>query len=219
VREGFVVVISILIAFSLDAWWVRQGELRQESEIRSSLQAEFVTNRERLSGDMDYVRSYTEASARVLAATESGIEGDEEATSLSVDLWNTLSWRTANLSTATLDAVVSAGRLELIRDDALRSALAGWRAQLEDMAEEEEFEWREVVERYRPHLGRLIVIPSLEGPTPRGLDGEELERVLGDHEFRSYLSMRVDVSLVSLDAKEEALEELDRIVELLRGAS
>ena len=79
VREGFVVVISILIAFSLDAWWVRQGELRQESEIRSSLQAEFVTNRERLSGDMDYVRSYTEASARVLAATESGIEGDEEA--------------------------------------------------------------------------------------------------------------------------------------------
>ena len=79
------------------------------------------------------------------------------------DLWRSLSWRTANLSTATLDAVVSAGRLQLIRDDELRSALAGWKAHLEDMAEEETFEWREIMERYRPYMGRFLVIPSLEG--------------------------------------------------------
>lgn len=90
---------------------------------------------------------------------------------------------------------------------------------LDDMAEEEEFEWQEVTERYHPYLGSFLPIPSLEvdGPVATARE-EQLRPLLNDVGFQSRLSWRLDVSLVSLQAKQEAMAEFDRILELLRGA-
>lgn len=51
VREGLVVVVSIPIAFSLDASRDVWSDRRDESEILASLAAEFAENRERLVED------------------------------------------------------------------------------------------------------------------------------------------------------------------------
>lgn len=217
-REGAVVVISILVAFGLDAWWDHRGDLREEAEIIAALEAEFTSNRKRLMDDIEEVRGYTDAAQRLLEAAESGVSLAGDADTLGADLWRSLNWRTANVSTAALDAVVSSGRLDLIRDDELRTALAGWKAQVDDMAEEEMFEWREIIERYRPYLGRIVAIPSLEGDSlpPVGLPAAaSLARLLSDLEFRSHLSMRLDVSLVALRDKEKTLMELERVLNLL----
>jgi hypothetical protein len=154
--EAVVVVGSILLAFAIDAWWDYRGELRQEDEIVQALEAEFTLNREKLEQDIEGVREYTAAAQRLLRAARSNAVEAQGVDSLGTDLWQSLSWRTANLSTANLDVIVSTGRLDLIRDAQLRSALAGWKALLEDMAEEEEYEWREIVERYRPYMGRFV---------------------------------------------------------------
>ena len=221
-REGAVVVISILVAFGLDAWWDHRGDLREEHEIIAALEAEFTSNRTRLMDDIETVRGYTAATQRLLDAAEADMSVAGDADSLGANLWSSLNWRTANMSTAALDAVVSSGRLELIRDDELRTALAGWRAQLEDMAEEEMFEWLEIIERYRPYVGRNVAIPSLEGDSLRPAAPPEpasLMRLLEDPAFQSHLSMRLDVSLVALRDKEETLIELDRVLGLLHRGS
>lgn len=221
-REGAVVVISILVAFGLDAWWDHRGDLREEDEIIAALEAEFTSNRARLIDDIEEVRGYTDAAQRLLDAAESDVTVAGDADSLGADLWRSLNWRTANVSTAALDAVVSSGRLDLIRDGELRTALAGWKAQVEDMAEEEMFEWREIIERYRPYLGRIVAIPSLEGDSLRPVAppaAASLTRLLSDLEFQSHLSMRLDVSLVALRDKEKTLIELERVLNLLHGES
>jgi len=215
VREGLVVVVSILIAFSLDAWWDVWSDRRDESEILGSLATEFAENRDRLSQDIEDVRGYVGAAQRLLSALE------DPAVVLSTDsagayLWRTMSWRTTNFRTATLDAVVGGGRLELIRDDSLRVALAGWPSRLADSAEEEVFEWREITERYRPLVGRYVAIPSLEGEaSPPAPSAAQVERLLPTTEFRSALAMRLDVSIVALNDKQRTLQELERILGLL----
>lgn len=220
IAEGVVVVGSILLAFAIDAWWDYRGELQQEDEIIQALEAEFTLNRRKLERDIEDVRDYTAAAQRLLEAARSSAVEARDVDSLGADLWRSLSWRTANLSTANLDVIVSTGRLDLIRDALLRSALAGWKANLEDMAEEEEYEWREIVERYRPYMGRFVAIPSLEvDSVPPPPSGTVLRRLLADQEFQSRLSMRVDVSLVSLRDKESTQAELDRILGLLHDSA
>ena len=48
-----------------------------------------------------------------------------------------IAWRTSDISNGTLDALLASGRLADIRDDRLRSALAGWPTVWEDAQEDE----------------------------------------------------------------------------------
>ena len=217
--EAAAIVASILLAFAIDAWWDHRTDLNAEVEILHNLKDEFTANRETLLQDVEYVNTYLQAIQRLLVAYEGTAASRQSIESLGVDLWHSMSWRTSNLSTATLDSVISAGHLDLVRDQPLRAALAGWPAQLDDMAEEEMFEWREVTERYRPFVGRIVSIPSLEGAERKPPDPDSLRRLLESAEFRSLLSMRLDVTLVSLKDKKETLTELNRILDLLVDAT
>lgn len=77
----------------------------------------------------------------------------------------------------------------------------------------------DLTERYRPVVGRIIPIPSLEGAEREPPDPDSLRRLLESVEFNSLLSMRLDVSLVSLKDKNDTLAELNRILDLLKDAS
>jgi len=214
-----VVVASILIALALEALWGQGVERRQAAEIVRSLEAEFSSNRETLLSDLERVETYVTSTRRVLDAVTPKPGESIAVESLGADLWETLSWRTSNLTTSTLDAVISSGNLETIEPESLRIALAGWPAILDDMAEEEAYEWREITERYHPYLGSFLPIPSLETEAPVNPPSEErLRSLLSDGGFQSRLSWRLDVSIVSLEAKHKTLAELDRILRLLRGA-
>ena len=46
--EAAAIVASILLAFSIDAWWAEQKDRRAESEILSRLHEEFTLNRDGL---------------------------------------------------------------------------------------------------------------------------------------------------------------------------
>jgi hypothetical protein len=220
VREAAVVVGSILVAFALDAWWDDSVERRQTAEIVASLEAEFEANRETLRRDSATVEDYVQAAQRLLHAAAAPPADRPSLESMGSDLWKTLSWRTSNLKTAALDAAISAGRLESIEPVSLRIALAGWPAVIDDMAEEEEFEWREITERYHPLLSRFVEIPALETNDPLPTPSQEsLARLLDSIEFRSRLAWRLDVSIVALRDKVNALKEVDRILGLFGGAS
>lgn len=215
--EAVAIVASILLAFAIDAWWDYIGDRREEAELLRNLESELENNLKILTDDIEYVENYTEATRRLLAATESDAAASLYLESIGTELWETMSWRTSNLSTASLDSAINNGWLALVRDDELRSALSGWPSRLGDMSEEEMFEWRHITERYRPFVGGIVKIPSLEGPdSPPLPEGASLRRLMQSDEFHSVLSMRLDVSLVSLRDKRETLSELNKLLGLLR---
>lgn len=39
--EGVVIVVSILLAFALDAWWDSRGQRREEIQVLENLRADF----------------------------------------------------------------------------------------------------------------------------------------------------------------------------------
>jgi len=218
--EAAAIVASILLAFAIDAWWDHRSDRREEAELLISLEAEFSANLQVLLQDIEYVENYTEAARRLLAATMSDDIVGLPLESIGTDLWRTMSWRTSNLSTTALDSAINEGQLALISNGELRAALSEWPSRLGDMGEEEIFEWRHVTQRYRPFVGSFVRIPSLEGPdAPLLPEGTSLRRLLQIDEFHSILSMRLDVSLVSLQDKRETLDELNRLLDLLQPAS
>ena len=63
--EGFVIVISILLAFAIDAWWDRQQESEQEAALLMSLLADFRLLEEQLSeADRKYLEEHAERAAK-----------------------------------------------------------------------------------------------------------------------------------------------------------
>ena len=59
-RDVVLIVVSILIAFALDAWWQDRAERRVESEQIAALRSEFETARDTLKSMSEYLRGTTQ---------------------------------------------------------------------------------------------------------------------------------------------------------------
>lgn len=133
--EGVVIVVSILLAFSIDALW-DQSQLRgEEREALAALHTEFTTNlaqAERVISVYIDGREHMEALVRM---------SPEEIRSLSQPTVSAMMLATSNNWTfdpvlGTTDALLSAGKLGILRDPALRDALTTFSNQVTDAAED-----------------------------------------------------------------------------------
>lgn len=123
--EATAIVASILFAFSIDAWWAdREFDQWQSAQLRA-LREEFSAN---LEGLGIIVRDH-DASARGLEFLIAQIRGSDDKTSVTVSnavLVSLVSWRTSDISTGTLDALLSSGRLADIDNSMISRALGAW---------------------------------------------------------------------------------------------
>ncbi len=115
--EGAVIVLSILLAFGIQAWWDGFQEREEEREVLIGLEAEFVDLQARLQSLTATNRRRAELVERFLSDSVPKLEG------LAVDS----AFRAATVVNVldqggALDALLSSGRLELIRDRDIPSA-------------------------------------------------------------------------------------------------
>jgi hypothetical protein len=135
--EGLVVVMSILIAFVLDAWWDgRQlhGEMRQEL---GSVAREVAENRAAVEFEIGALQRIIGGSEAMVSSLEAAPAGRPVAVP------DTLAWFVAfwspslDLSFGALDALVASGRLAQIEDADLRLGLAGLKGKVLDAVADE----------------------------------------------------------------------------------
>lgn len=147
-RDMFVVVASILIAFSLDAWWDGHLERNDERSKLIGLRAEFDTIAAQL-------RVQALSHSRVAAAADSllvltgPVVTAQEAAEVPRLFTRALIPHTLDVSSGTVKALLAGGKLEVIRNAELRRALAAWEGNLQDATEDEG--------NAREHLFDLIV--------------------------------------------------------------
>src|SRR5687768_5999991 len=123
----FVVVSSILVAFALDAWWDGR-ELRQdERQNLIGLRAEFSTIARMLQQEQTLQAEVASVVDTLLMLTGPAATTPPDFKRL---LNRAFVARTLDVSTGTLDALMAGGRLEILRNEQLRSALAGWHGTL-----------------------------------------------------------------------------------------
>jgi hypothetical protein len=227
ITESAVIILSILAAFALDAWWDERKERVEEREVLEALHAEFTAARERIEryqGLQERVMNSTES---VLGAVRDGMNrGSETVTLADSTLGLTFIPPTLSVSLGTLNGLTSGGRLDIIEDRALRTALGSWGAELAELAEEEEF-LRDYVlndmdEAFR---GRLDMGPILD-ITDRLTNGEgvseggvvPLTRLPIDSDLLGIYNTRHNWLRHALAEYPPVIAEVDRILELIQAS-
>jgi len=193
--EGMVIVISILLALSADAWWDRREERREEREALSQLYAEFLLNRERLADAESRHRAQRDNILRMLTAiAERGYPPGSYELPDSV-LSGGLGWVEFEPVGGVLTSLISSGRVALIRDDSLRVALASWLEDLNQLREDEvqdgdlRLQVRDVIHDYVPMVSVAYRSGSDGVRAPSRFDAD-YRGLLDSRNFENLLNFR-----------------------------
>ena len=155
IAEGTAIIVSILLAFAIDAWWQRQSELEQADALIASLHADFTSSQ-------SHIERWLVGNRKTLnALTE--FRDHLAGTAIDDELVVSIEWVVAAIGAptysptdATLQAAISSGQIELIEDVELRTRLALWRQQLDDTQEDELLIREIVVHHLVPALSQQI---------------------------------------------------------------
>jgi hypothetical protein len=169
--EGAAIVVSILLAFSIQAWWDDRNELKLEQRLLAALLVEFEQNGELLrQAREEYERRYVDA-RRVLEL----MDGDPaEINEKEFDrlVGSMLRRQTFHLESGAHDGLLAAGELSLIRDEVLRNRLAAWPSYAAEWSEEQEFVFSFVAEVMVPYLAGRARLRNVRRTFPPFPDGK-----------------------------------------------
>ncbi|MEQ9401615.1 MAG: hypothetical protein RJQ04_20790 [Longimicrobiales bacterium] len=235
VLEAVVIVSSILLAFGIDAGWDARQDRVEEAEIVAGLHREFTGYRDGLIRGVAMHGRMLEAMAVILTSID---RGEWASTEWGADeaIGRLLSPPTSDLGNGVRDALVQAGRLELLTDVVLRERLAQWPAHYEELVDDQTFSRDLVLHQMVPYLtkqglnlsatliaGTMSVGPDAD-PWPVGVrrisdDSEALRRLLSDPEFKSLVEVRYSYWHHAGGEYRATLEAAQEIVTLLEQAS
>lgn len=153
--EGSAIVVSILLAFAIDAWWQRQKQLEQVATLVTGLHSDFVASQAHAEQWMNGNRKILDALTRFRDALAAAPAGEQVTVPLE---WvvAAVGAPTYSPTDATLRMAVSSGQVELIENVELRIRLAEWRQQLDDTQEDELLIREIVVHHLVPALSEQV---------------------------------------------------------------
>ena len=143
--EAGAIVVSILLAFALDAMWDERQLQRWEVTQLAALRDEMTENL----ASLDAIIAAHEKNTYSMNTMSGQLRAVATGNVVRVDndvLVSLVSWRTSDISTSSLDALLASGRLGDISNAEIRKALASWPTLVLD-AQEDEIIARDFVEK------------------------------------------------------------------------
>lgn len=125
VRDVALIVVSIIIAFSVDAWWEGRGERRDERDHLEALLAEFEGIHLELDAHLGEVTRSRGATEQILRLTGPS-PPEMSADSLARLINHSFNVGVFASEGGALQALLASGGLSLIRSDSLSALLAEW---------------------------------------------------------------------------------------------
>lgn len=211
--EGLLIVLSILLAFGIEAGWSERGERRAEAEALQGLTDDFVENLSRLASVMSEHVEVRDASVRVLAMT--GPETSQIVSDVVMDtlVMALIAYPKVFPVTATYDALIASGRIELLESATLRRELARWSTAIADLREEERDAFRQMDQRLLPFLWDFVPVVTLDVNVHPRYEGVALSASRFVRRYPELLrSMRFE------NAVEERMNSSIRAIERVTGA-
>jgi len=151
--EGAAIVVSILLAFAIDAWWERRNEAEQAHALEQGLRADFVASQEHIERWLAGNRRMLDAQTDLVRRVRSAAVGSEITVPLEL-LVGVVGAPTYSPTDSTYQAALSSGQIRLIENSDLHEALARWRQQIADTSEDELLLREIVVHRLVPELSK-----------------------------------------------------------------
>jgi hypothetical protein len=135
--EGVAIVLSILLAFWIDAWWQDRSDQLRLTEYLSQVRADTLDNQDRLANALQLERGQLEVVEEILSA----LRGTVPITPDSARKWAQLEpgflwYSDPRLLDGAITALVATGDINLVRNPRVKSALIRYLGQLKaDMNE------------------------------------------------------------------------------------
>ncbi|MGD2123241.1 MAG: hypothetical protein PVJ76_15925 [Gemmatimonadota bacterium] len=241
--EGVVIVISILLAFALEAWWAERGERLEEAGILENLQVEFTAAGAQLDRYLFYHEvTLTSVDSILDSAREALDEGRSRIDIPTIFLARAFIPPTYDPQTGTLDGLTHSGHFGVLRSEELRKALSAWPGLLAEAAEEDDRSAALVYSRMDPLLSTMLDISEARMMAAEVLDEACANVFFGrscedqkveidlppkwagstslpvNFEVIGLFSARYQILEHGIDDYGEVREEIDRIVALVEGS-
>jgi len=229
--EGAAIVVSILLAFAIDAAWQESQERGEEHRLLVALLDEFEGNRSMLE---DGRRHHSAVEQTEIELLELAAQPVPDITLDSLDIliseinwW----WAPTKFSTGALNSVVLGGKLQLIKNEVLRRELAGWMGEIERVHFDERQDYVTFHEDFMPFLREHTYVPQLSSVTthrpgstdsipnlavPMADERVDHRGLLRNRDFQNLLVQRWWVQWDAFDAYTAFEERLDVVVDLLK---
>jgi hypothetical protein len=209
--EGATIVISIILAFSIDAWWDERQERRDEIEILDRLQAELSVNTERIDRVSVFRNRKLDYAVELFdLIDEAQAEGDETIDVPTMMLMHLADSSTFEADIPVLQTLIQSGRLEIIENQNVLSAIALWESGLRNYTEVALRERQNTDNRFLPSLyGRgdvahvLMRLDSSEALRANP-DPHDVTTIRIDDRFKALVAERTENARRSSSILEEA---------------
>ena len=194
--EGTAIVVSILLAFSIQAWWEERLERNDEREQLTRLRVEFSENIRRIelrSFESEILDNCEEFFDLIEEAQE---RGESEIGVPPRMLVRTLTAPTFDAYTPILNGLIQSGQLELIEDHQILAHVADWDWLLRDYVSFAERARRSVDLNLFPALavrgdiGPQLMIPMVFNDPESAQWGDEIVAIRIDDELKGIIAER-----------------------------
>ncbi len=145
--EGIAIVISILLAFAIDAWWEENRERETESLALSLLVKEFRQNLQQLEQTREGHTDALNATEQLLSMVAPDDGSPPDTQTVAPLLVSCLTNHTFDPRLGTLESLIASGNLQLLRDLELQSMLTEWPTAMMNMLQWQQIE-RENTEQF-----------------------------------------------------------------------
>jgi len=228
--EGAAIVVSILLAFAIDASWEGWDDAQEEGRLLQALEAEFRSNQTMVTFRTEWHRDIQEA---LLALLSEATSPQSTTSPDSIDsLIGMASWfnNQSTFEMSANDALVLSGKLSLVSNEGLRQRITAWNRKVAYMTrtEAQDYDtfsgiWMPYLSThgYLPQISNAITVQPGTGEADDGLkvptasvpfDHRELLR---DRRFQNVLLHRLWVQLDILIAYQQLEPDLLSMLRLL----
>jgi hypothetical protein len=226
--EGLAIVLSILLAFGIDAWWEERHERDEVKEALAVVEQELTANRAWVDFQRKRIQGIMDAVLRVYAV-EPDINAPGSNATLDRDLVQAVMLPGQQpLSIASIDALLQSGKLHAIHNAELRLELVQWPLRVVGASSLFESDaYPEVAQRLAQHGDRAQLEQYLQLPGHPGIALEKFPlaaehgvnhaRVLADPVFRNGLVKKwgyLSDTLSGLDRLEADLLRTNQLIRL-----
>ncbi|MEM9300879.1 MAG: hypothetical protein AAGE01_02140 [Pseudomonadota bacterium] len=215
--EGGTIVVSILLAFAIDAGWEARNERQEERDLLASLTADFRMNREAAAATRARHVENFDRFVRFQRLSSAELARLDEVQVAAIYRSFAAPW-TFDPLRGTLDTLISSGKFGLIRDSELQRALIAFlnlRADSEEdaryMSNAAEIAWNGYVAHGGPWRRAGV---DVDAPLPV-LDAATLRAIREDPQLMGLLRLHLQSAERYVGELEVQIEAIERVLLLL----
>jgi hypothetical protein len=221
--ESVAIILSILLAFAIDAGWDAFKERNQEKAFLVSLLSDFKETRSQLDEGIDAHMRIIDFARQLLGfhgVDTPNIEPEALETMLGAVFFD---WQALYLPSGSRDALFASGDIEIIRNEELRAMLAAWPSRVADAVEDELLIANDVMNNLAPYLQSKIRTRNVARFTnsdaaeriPR-IESVNYDVLWNDPLFENLVTFRIlneTYALVENSSLSEFVDEIIRVIE------